>query len=52
MVQCKCCGKYIFSHDLAVRRDVWVGNKQVAHYFCSEQHMHEWYIRNLNTLGM
>lgn len=52
VVVCKSCGRQDLNPDLVFRKDVIVGGRWVTYYFCSERTYHEWYIKQLQTLGM
>lgn len=51
MVQCRHCVKNI-ALAKAKKHDYFDGKVWRTAYFCSDEHMHAWYIQRLNTLGM
>lgn len=52
MVMCKHCGHQALDPKKAEHRQFWNGRRYVSYYFCNQEHLEQWYISQLNTVGM
>lgn len=52
MIICKCCGQRMLFPEAGIMRQFYNGKCFITYHFCGQTCLQDWYISNLNTVGM